>query len=221
MGKMPEFISLNGPDNVGKTTQLRQLAGRWTGFQMLGAVHEHDPSPWERASEAGDYATWWFEKSTTVELTSTLINGHAKRATARTPGRTGLLDRGLPMLMAVAAATSIVKEGLSAREALWTVREIAAPVPALPETSVLLIASLHRERSYSITSAREGRAWTGIYPRYQKVLHEILLRQAEEGTYDLVVDCEDRTLDEVHTCIIDGLALPLSAPAIAKNGDDR
>ncbi|MFI1097335.1 hypothetical protein [Streptomyces sp. NPDC020917] len=217
---MPEFISLNGPDNVGKTTQLRQLAGRWTGFQLLGAVHEHDPGPWERASEAGDYATWWFEKSTTVELTSMLISGHAKRATARTPGRTGLLDRGLPMLMAVAAATSVVKEGLSAREALWTVREIAAPVPAPQETSVLLIPSLHPERSYAITSVREGRAWTGIYPRYQRVLHEILLRQAEEGTYALVVDCEDRSLDEVHGCIVDGIALPLPTPPLGME-DDR
>lgn len=219
MGDMPDFISLNGPDNVGKTTQLQRLAGRWEGFQMLGAVHEHDPAPWERAA-ADDYATWWFEKSTTVELTSMLADGHAKRATARKPQRTGLLDRGLPMLAAVAAATGVVKEGLSAREALWTVRRIAAPFPAPPETSVLLLPSLDPERSYAITSAREGRLWTGIYPTYQRVLHEILLRQAGEGAYDLVVDCEDRNPADVHARIVDGIAVPLPTAACGED-DDR
>lgn len=217
MGDMPDFISFNGPDNVGKTTQLQTLAGRWDGFQMLGAVHEHDPGTWERAS-ADDYATWWFETSTTVELTGMLVSGHAKRATAREPQRTGLLDRGLPMLIAVSAATSVVKEGLSVREALWAVRRIAAAFPARPETSVLLMPSLDPERSYAITSAREGRPWTGIYPAYQKALHEILLRQAGEGAYDLVVDCEDRNPADVHTRIVDGIEFPWP---IAARGEDN
>jgi hypothetical protein len=215
---MPDFISLNGPDNVGKTTQLRRLARRWEGFQALGAVHEHDPEPWKRAA-ADDYASWWFEKATTVELTSMLVNGHAKRAAAREPGRTGLLDRGLPMLMAVSAATSVVKEALSAREALWTVREIAGPIPAPPEVSVLLMPSLDPERSYAITSAREGRPWTGVYPSYQKVLHEILLRQAEEGAYDLIVDCERLERADVQRQIVDELAL--SVPVGGSGEDDE
>lgn len=208
MGDMPDFISLNGPDNVGKTTQLLRLARRWEWFHALGAVHEHDPGPWKRAA-ADDYANWWFDKATTVELTSMLVNGHTKRAAAREPGRTGLLDRGLPMLMAVSAATSVVKEGLSAREALWTVREIAGPVPVPYEVAVLLMPSLDPERSYAITSARESRPWTGIYPSYQKVLHEILLRQADEGAYDLVVDCEHRERADVQRRIVDGLDLPV------------
>ncbi|MEV6009172.1 hypothetical protein AB0M29_20450 [Streptomyces sp. NPDC051976] len=207
-----EFISLNGPDNTGKTTQLRQLAGRWDGFQVLGAIHEHDPAPWKKAA-VHDYARWWFEWSTTVELTSLLAIGNAKRAEARKPGRTGLLDRGLPMLMAVAAATCVVKEGLSGREALWTVREIAGPIPAPSETAVLLLPSLDPERSYATTSAREGRPWTGIYPRYQKVLHEILLRQAEEGAYDLVVDCEHLSIADVHERIVEGIGGQLAAEA--------
>jgi hypothetical protein len=216
---MPDFISLNGPDNVGKTTQLRRLAGRWEGFQALGAVHEHDPGPWERAA-VGGYASWWFERSTTVELATMLVSGHAKRAAARELNRIGLLDRGLPMLLAVAAATSVVKEGLSAREALWTVREIAASIPAPPETSVLLMPSLDPERSYAIASARERRLWTGIYPSYQKVLHEILLRQSDEGAYDLVVDCEHHDRADVHRQIFEGLTLPLSVDGIGED-DDR
>ncbi|EHM25257.1 MULTISPECIES: hypothetical protein [Streptomyces] len=46
MTRAPDFVSLNGPDNVGKTTHLVRLAERWDSFQPLGAVHEHDPEPW-------------------------------------------------------------------------------------------------------------------------------------------------------------------------------
>lgn len=208
MAGIPEFVSINGPDNVGKTTQLQRLAARWDGFQVLGAVHEHDPEPWERAA-ADDYASWWFERSTSVELTTMLVSSHLKRAAARDAPSTGLLDRGLPMLTAVAAATSIVKDGLSADEALRTVRQIAASFPTPRETSVLLLPSLDADRSYAITSVREARPWTGIYPDYQRYLHAVLCHQAEEGVYNLVVVCEDFDQVEVQRRIVTGLDLPL------------
>jgi hypothetical protein len=217
---MPEFISLNGPDNAGKTAQLERLRARWDGFQTLGAVHEHDPEPWERAA-ADDYASWWFEKSTTVELTTMLVNGHLKRAAARRPSCTGLLDRGLPMLTAVAAATCVVKDRLSVDEALRTIRGITAPFPTPRETAVLLLPSFDPDRSYTITSARENRPWTGIYPAYQGYLYAVLRHQAEEGTYDLVLDCEDHDLFEVHDQIVTGLGLPPDSRAPRKDDEDR
>ncbi|MFF3848691.1 hypothetical protein [Streptomyces sp. NPDC002328] len=206
MARVPDFVSLNGPDNAGKTTHLVRLAERWDGFQPLGAVHEHDSEPWARVA-AGDYAQWWFETSTTVELTEMLLTGHAKRAAAREAGRTGLLDRGLPMLLAVATATCVVKDGLTVGEAFKTVTGIAGSRAVAPETSILLLPSLDVERSYAITSAREGRPWTGIYPAYQKTLHAVLLHQADHGAYTAVVDCEDRSLDDVHGDVHDRLGL--------------
>ncbi|MFF8467457.1 hypothetical protein [Streptomyces griseus] len=206
MAQVPDFVSLNGPDNVGKTTHLVRLAERWDGFQPLGAVHEHDPEPWARVA-AGDYARWWFETSTTVELTEMLLACHAKRAVAREAGRTGLLDRGLPMLLAVATATCVVKDGLTVGEAFKTVTGIAGSRATAAETAILLLPSLDAERSYAITSAREGRPWTGIYPAYQKTLHAVLLRQTEHGSYTAVVDCENRSLDDVHSDVLDRLGL--------------
>ncbi|WP_235001941.1 hypothetical protein [Actinacidiphila paucisporea] len=217
---MPEFVSVNGPDNAGKTTQLQRLAERWDTFQMLGAVHEHDPEPWERVA-ADDYASWWFEKSTTVELTTMLVSSHLKRAAARRAPRTGLLDRGLSMLTAVAAATSVVKDGLSADEALRTIRHITAPFPTHREASVLLLPSLDPDRSYAITSTRENRPWTGIYPAYQRHLHAILRHQAEEGIYDLVVDCENHDVAEVHRQIVTGLDLLLPSHPRREDDDHR
>ncbi|MEK8146131.1 hypothetical protein NKH18_47760 [Streptomyces sp. M10(2022)] len=85
MTPAPDFISLNGPDNVGKTTHLVRLAERWDGCQPLGAVHEHDPVPWARVA-GGDYARWWFETSTTVELTEMLLAGHTSGPPPARPG---------------------------------------------------------------------------------------------------------------------------------------
>ncbi|MFD4833656.1 hypothetical protein ACFWPV_27990 [Streptomyces uncialis] len=206
MTQVPDFVSLNGPDNVGKTTHLVRLAEQWSGFQPLGAVHEHDPEAWARVA-VGDYAQWWFETSTTVELTEMMLVGHARRAAAREAGRTGLLDRGLPMLLAVAAATCVVKDGLAVGEAFKTVTGIARSRAAAHETSILLLPSLDAERSYAMTSAREGRPWTGIYPAYQKSLHAVLLHQTEHGAYTAVVDCEERSLDDVHSDVLDRLGL--------------
>ncbi|MEU2511096.1 hypothetical protein [Streptomyces syringium] len=206
MTRAPDFVSLNGPDNVGKTTHLMRLTERWNGLQPLGAVHEHDPEPWARVA-AGDYARWWFETSTTVELTELLLAGHTKRAAARESGRMGLLDRGLPMLLAVATATCVVKDGLTVGEAFRTVAGIVRSRAEAPETSILLLPSLDAQRSYAITNAREGRPWTGIYPVYQKTLHAVLLHQADHGLYTAVVDCEGRSLDEVHADVIDHLGL--------------
>jgi hypothetical protein len=214
---VPEFVSVNGPDNAGKTTQLQRLAARWDGFQLLGAVHEHDPEPWKRVA-AEDYASWWFEKSTTVELTTMLLGSHLKRAAVRDSSSTGLLDRGLPMLTAVAAATSIVKDGLSTDKASRTVQQIAASFPAPRETSVLLLPSLDVDRSYAITSVREARPWTGIYPDYQRHLHAVLCHQAEQGVYGLVVDCEGHDVVEVHRQIVTGLGFPFLHPR--KDDDD-
>jgi hypothetical protein len=216
---LPAFVSLNGPDNVGKTTQLRLLAQRRSGFQPLGAIHEHDPGPWEQVA-AGDYARWWFEMSTTAELTKMLLASHAKRAAAREAGRTGLLDRGLSMLLAVASATCVVKDGLTVQQALDTVAGIAGSGDFPPETSVLLVPSLDAERSYAITSAREGRPWAGVYPAYQRTLHAVLLQQADRGLYTAVVNCEDRSFDDVHSQVAALLSTHLPTPPLT-DGNPR
>jgi hypothetical protein len=85
---------------------------------------------------------------------------------------------------------------------------------------VLLLPSFDRERSFSITSAREGRPWTGVYPAYQKVLHEILLHQADEGAYDLVLDCENRSRADVHDRILAGTGSHRMIETLHE-GDDR
>ncbi|MEU8927666.1 hypothetical protein AB0D10_43325 [Kitasatospora sp. NPDC048545] len=200
---VPWFLSLNGPDNVGKTTHLARIADHRPGLQLLGSIHQHDPEPWNEAAQ-GAYATWWFEKVSTRELTGMMLASHVMRAAARRQGSVGLLDRGLPMLLAAAAATSAIKDNLTSEQALAGVEALAADsgLAAEPEAAILLLPARDGARSYAITSVREGRVWTGVYIRYQYILHEVLSLQAAQGTYAAVIDCEGRGVDEVHVRVL-------------------
>jgi hypothetical protein len=133
-----------------------------------------------------------------------MLASHAIRATARRQRHIGLLDRGLPMLIAAAAATSAVKDNLSPEQALVGVEEIMAESGLVfpPEAAILLMPSLDTARSYAITSVREGRLWTGVYVRYQHTLHTVLNLQADRGVFTAVIDCEGRGPDEVHADVL-------------------
>ncbi|MFY7067093.1 hypothetical protein ACOQFV_14640 [Nocardiopsis changdeensis] len=211
---MTGFVSLNGPDNSGKSTQVRMLADGWEGFCDLGPVHRHDPVPWSRVS-GQDYAAWWFATSTTEELTAMLFAGHAKRARALPPGRTGLLDRGWYMLLATAIATCAVKESVSVEGAWHRVRAlVGAEEPEPCELPVLLLPSTDTERSIAIARRRDHSPWTGTYLDYQMHLHRVLLRMAHQDVFVEVVSDDLLNADETHVRIRRALlARGIGAPA--------
>ncbi|QSB14182.1 hypothetical protein JQS43_22080 [Natronosporangium hydrolyticum] len=110
-------LALSGPDNVGKSTQLRILTRRCLPKAgSAGALHEYDPR-WP-AIVAGGMATWWFTASSIEELADVLaasyLNRHADIEHRPEPQ---LLDRGVPMLEACLAATISVREGLTEDDA--------------------------------------------------------------------------------------------------------
>ncbi|GAA0981683.1 hypothetical protein Q7689_07660 [Nocardiopsis tropica] len=219
---MTDFISLNGPDNSGKSTQVRMLADSWHGFHDLGPVHRHDPATWARVSGPG-YGTWWFTTSTTAELTRMLFSSHAARARARPPGKIGLLDRGWYMLLATAVATCTVKESLTV-EAAWTrvLALVDTDEPRPPELSILLLPALDLEQSIGIAQQREGRPWAGVYLDYQRRLHRVLLHMAHQGVFAEVVSGQTHGIDATHAFLSRVLtAHDVSVPSInhpAKNG---
>lgn len=184
---MTGFVSLNGPDNSGKSTQVRMLADGWEWFCDLGPVHRYDPVPWARVSGEG-YATWWFTTSTTEELTAMLFAGHAKRARALPPGKIGLLDRGWYMLLATAIATCVVKESVPMEDAWHRVRGlVGSDEPDPHEIPVLLLPSRDTERSIAIARSRDRSAWTGTYLDYQRHLHLVLMQMAHQNVFAEVV----------------------------------
>src|SRR5205807_1296287 len=92
-------VALSGPDNVGKSTQLRILARRCPHTTAGGPLHDHDPR-WQRITATG-MARWWFHESSPQELADVLATSYLPRHS--THGDILLLDRGMPMLEATLA----------------------------------------------------------------------------------------------------------------------
>lgn len=168
---------------------------------MLGPVHRHAPHLWGELP--ADSTTWWFETSTTRELSRLLLDSHQLRVQARKPDRIGLLDRGHPMLIATAVATCAVKDELAIDEAYTTILQIQDSYPTPPdEFAMLLLISCDAQRSIAIAQSRDTTPWTARYLRYQQILHTVLMRQAEHGVYDHIVEGESQSPAEVHRDLI-------------------
>jgi hypothetical protein len=196
-----KFLSLNGPDNAGKTTQIRLLSEARPSLQVLGSAHEHAPHLW--GALPADSSTWWFETSSTVELTKLLLESHRLRAQARRPGSIAVIDRGHPMLQATAVATCIVKDEVSIADAHAAVLNIQRPIAApSPEFAVLLLISRDAEESLAVSQQRDPTPWTPRYLRYQRTLHEVLMQQIEQDAYDQVIEWGVRSRAEIHSDIL-------------------
>lgn len=188
-------VSLNGVDNVGKTTQLAWLHRGIPGAHLAGSVDAWD-SRWREVA-SGDFAHWWFVGSTTGEHIDLMLRSHVARRAGS--GQLALEDRGLPMLLATCAATAVIKDGLSPIKALRLVDRVAADLPSADhrrEIHVLLRRSDDCVREAAEALHREPRPANERYSAYQHALAEILSLQVEQGEYHAVVDLDvDPILD--------------------------
>lgn len=201
MKRSIEFVSLNGPDNAGKSTQIRLLSEARPKLQMLGSVHHHGPHLWRVAPE--DFSTWWFETSSTIELSRLLFDSHQLRVEARQPDRVAVLDRGYPMLVATATATCVVKDGLSIDDARAAVAEAQHSCAAPPaEFALLLLISRDVDESISVSQVRDLEPWSPRYLHYQRTLHEVLMQQIELGVYDQVIEWGTRSRADIQRDVI-------------------
>jgi hypothetical protein len=180
-------VSLNGVDNVGKSTQVAWLGRGIPGVHAVGSVDAWD-SRWREVA-AGNFAQWWFADSSTAEHVRLMLSSHYARRSGS--ARLALEDRGLPMLRATCAATAAVKEGISVAEALRRVDRIAAGLPAAPprrEVHVLLRRSNGPADEAREALLREPGPADERYAAYQHALAQIIAVQAGQGEYDAVLD---------------------------------
>lgn len=189
-------VSLNGVDNVGKTTQLAWLHRGMTGAHLVGTVDVWD-SRWREVA-AGDFAHWWFVGSSTVEHVGLMLGSHVARRAASEP--LALEDRGSPMLRATCAATAALKDDLPPTKALRLVDQLAADLPAAAtrrEVHVLLRRSADPAREAAEALRREPKPAGERYTAYQHTLAEILAIQVDRGEYHAVLDLGDAPILEV------------------------
>lgn len=196
MSDKPVSVSLNGVDNVGKSTQAAWLRRGILGAHAVGTIDAWDPR-WRQVA-AGDFAQWWFADSSTAEHVALVLAGHRARRSGS--GHLALEDRGLPMLRAACAATAVIKEGISAGEALGLVERIAASLPAAEsrrEVHVLLRRADNPAEEARKALLRERRPADERYAAYQRALAQIVAVQAERGQYDAVLEIGDAPVLDV------------------------
>ncbi|TKG60241.1 MULTISPECIES: hypothetical protein [Pseudonocardiaceae] len=189
-------VSLNGVDNVGKTTQLAWLSRSLPGAHLVGTVDRWD-TRWQQVA-SGDFAQWWFVASTTPEHTGLVLGSHAARRAGS--GQLALEDRGLPMLLATCAATAVVKDGFSPADALHLVENIATDLPVAEhrrEVHVLLRRSPDPAREAHQALRREPRSTDRRYVAYQHALAEVVSLQVARGDYHTVLEIEDAPILDV------------------------
>ncbi|MFI6331490.1 hypothetical protein ACIBBG_24685 [Micromonospora chersina] len=188
-------VTLNGADNVGKTTNARWLASAMPDVEFTGTVDRWDRR-WAEVSRR-DFSQWWFVDSTTDKHIDLVFSSHAARCAGGGPF--ALEDRGWPMLVATCAATAAVKDGISTAEALAHVEAKArryAPAPRR-ELHLLLRHSDQPAAEAHHAVAREPLAATERYAEYQRRLAEAIDLQVGSGEYQAIVVRGDRPLLDV------------------------
>ncbi|GAB3866028.1 hypothetical protein ACFPIJ_13450 [Dactylosporangium cerinum] len=193
---MSTVISLNGADNVGKSTQLRWLATAVADSSMRGTIDRWH-TRWVEVSE-GDFSRWWFQDSSTTEHVQLVFDSHAARRKGADESVL-LEDRGWPMLVAVCAATAAVKDGLPPATALHLVESLVEDLrPTLASgVHILLRHSVDPSREAALALAREAAPPSPWYAGYQRALAAILELQAARGDYPIVVVRDDRSILDI------------------------
>ncbi|MEU6072523.1 hypothetical protein [Micromonospora sp. NPDC047074] len=196
-------VTLNGADNVGKTTNARWLAAAMPDVEFTGTIDRWDRR-WAEVSRR-DFSQWWFVDSTTDEHIDLVFSSHASRCAGG--GLLVLEDRGWPMLVATCAATAAVKDGISTAEALARVEAKArryAPAPRR-ELHLLLRHSDQPAAEAHHAVAREPVPTTERYAEYQRRLAEAIDLQVDGGQYQGIVVRGDRPLLDVQREIREAL----------------
>jgi cytidylate kinase len=190
-------VAMSGPDNVGKSTQVR-LLGRRTGMADLGALDAHDPR-WPGAHSAG-LAEWWFGAAPVSEVTDVLACSYlARAASGGNDHGMRLADRGVPMLEATVVATAAVREHLGHGAAADRAAQLLAPYrreleqAEAAETGILLLHDDDPEAGAARALSREKQA-SARYAAYQRALNAHLHAQARSARFAVAITVAGRSI---------------------------
>jgi cytidylate kinase len=191
-------IAVSGPDNVGKSTQIRLLR-RQAGMADAGPLDAYD-ARWARARKAG-LADWWFAAAPVEEVVDVLACSYLARAAASAEESSAvrLVDRGMPMLEASVVATAAVRERLSYAAAVDRAAAVLSPYqPDLDmarsgEIGLLLLHANDLEDGVARALAREHQV-NPRYGAYQRILQQHLYQLAAGGQFAHAVTVAGRPI---------------------------
>ncbi|KAI0157410.1 hypothetical protein GGR57DRAFT_510999 [Xylariaceae sp. FL1272] len=204
-------VSLSGPDNVGKTTQLNLLPSSFT-VKKVGSLHENDERMGEMHRQQRLQAWWW--GSSPQEFVATIFSALANRADiSATKNKADIIifDRGVRMFEAVAVAMIAIKNG---HDDLDTARQTLKGILGkydcrLPseDVTILLKHGKTLEESVQITMSRGYNPNDKRYSLYQRLLQSELQNQELSGVYQHIIHVSS---EDSIVCIQDRIRRVLS-----------
>ncbi|KAL8917912.1 MAG: hypothetical protein Q9208_007655 [Pyrenodesmia sp. 3 TL-2023] len=184
---MPYNVSLNGADNVGKTTQIGLLPSHYT-ISKLGGLHEKDTKIGDMHRQ-GLLRHWWWE-STDEDFVCSIFGALARRhwdSMTNTHSVVTVFDRGVAMFEAVAVAVIATKRADAdldkARTTLQTIVEKHDLQVPKERLAILLEHGENLNESLQITLSREDNEPDERYKMYQFFLQSEIERQERLGVY--------------------------------------
>lgn len=185
--EMPYTVSLNGADNVGKTTQIGLLPSHYT-ISKVGGLHEKDTKIGEMHRQ-GLLKYWWWE-STNEDFVCSIVGALARRhwdSMTNTHSVVSLVDRGAAMFEAVAVAVIATKRADhdldKARATFQTILEKYHLQVPKERLAILLTHGGSLDESLQITLSREDNNPDERYKLYQFFLQSEMGRQERLGVY--------------------------------------
>ena len=214
-------VSLNGADNVGKTTQLGLLPSS-LALSKVGGIHEYDRKLHDM-HQKGLFKEWWWT-STDEDFVLAIFKAVASRYwSPRVKDSSGatVFDRGATMFEAVTTSVIAVKsmdhDLDKARTIMRTIIEDHRLQFPSEDLAILLKHGKNLEDSVRITMSREASA-DDRYTLYQQLLQEELKHQVSRGAYrhvisiatcDSIGDVQDRLRRLLFAHSQDPIFLPL------------
>ena len=188
---MPLTVSLNGADNVGKSTQIGLLPHHYS-ISVVGSLHDCDQKIGQMV-KAGNMDKWWWSCSD-EDFVCTIFGALGRRywnSLINEQTAIAVYDRGTAMFEAVSVAVLAVKsEGNDLKEARAKLDRILQQqclhVPR-EKLAILLKHGANLGESVEITLKREHKPTNERYRRYQTLLQTEIQFQEENGVYQHII----------------------------------
>ncbi|KAL8681158.1 MAG: hypothetical protein Q9186_002690 [Xanthomendoza sp. 1 TL-2023] len=194
---MTYTVSLNGADNVGKTTQIDLLPSHYT-ISKVGGLHETDMKI-GKMHRQGLLHQWWWESSD-EEFACSIVGALTRRyrdAMTDTQSAVTVFDRGAAMFEAVSVAVIATKRADhdldEARAAFYAIlKKFDLQVPK-ERLDILFTHGGGLEESVQISLSREEKDPDERYRLYQLLLQSEMQRQERSRVYDHVINIDARS----------------------------
>jgi len=196
-------VSINGLNNVGKTTHIRLLQ-KILNDQCFApnGIYSYDDG-WNELPPQ-NRAKLWCRDCPTEKFTKLVFRSYFNQmqAVGCCKKHVVLIDQGIQMLEAVCIATAMLKDSIDYEVAKQKVEEISQKVACLSETvqesiKVLLVHSNEFQKSVNMAIEREKVFTDENFKQYQFLLLTALSEQKKKRPYDAIICCEGKSIVEI------------------------